>query len=531
MTSSLHVEPVPGLSAWWERHATAGAGLALPFDRAVAGGFAADRLGYAFASGYHEALRHLVPDLGTIPAALCATEDGGAHPKAIRTTLSGGRLNGAKSFVTLGDEAALLLVVASIGTDESGRNRLVVVRLPADRPGVVREPAPAVPFIPEVGHARLRLTDVEVPPDEVLPGDGYEDVLKPFRTIEDCHVHGALLGYLVQVGRHAGWPRTLVQELLHHLAALRDLAAAPPLAPGAHLALGGFFQSLGRLLDEVAPLWRSTSPDEQSRWERDRPLLGVAGTARAARLQAAWRAVGDDAAGAVTSSPPARIVPVREGYDRWAAIYDEEDNALVRLEERHLPPLLDVAELRGRAVLDVGCGTGRHAVRLAQAGADVTAVDISEGMLARARAKAGALPVRFLVHDLTQPLPLPDATFDLVLSCLVLEHIADVDAFLAELARVCRPGGAVVLSAMHPAMMLRGVSARFIDPETRARTCPQSHPQQLADYVMAALRAGLTLTHLGEHAVDDALIAASPRAARYRGWPMLALLRLRRAVR
>ena len=96
---------------------------------------------------------------------------------------------------------------------------------------------------------------------------------------------------------------------------------------------------------------------------------------------------------------------------------------------------------------------------------------------------------------------------------------------------MCRPSGAVVLSAMHPAMMLRGVSARFTDPETRARTSPQSHPQQLADYVMAALRAGLTLTHLGEHSVDDSLIAASPRAARYRGWPMLALLRLRRELR
>jgi ubiquinone/menaquinone biosynthesis C-methylase UbiE len=220
------------------------------------------------------------------------------------------------------------------------------------------------------------------------------------------------------------------------------------------------------------------------------------------------------------------IVPTREGYDRWAPLYDREDNPLITLEGRHIAALL--GEVAGRDVLDVGCGTGRHAIPLARAGARVTAVDFSAGMLGEADAKARAegLSARFLVHDLHQPLPFPDQAFDLVLCCLVLEHISALDPFVADLGRVCRPLGRVVLSAMHPAMFLTGASARFTDPVTGDWVHPQSHRQGLADYVMAASRAGLAIRAMSEHAVDDELIARSPRAERYRGWPMLVLMQL-----
>ena len=209
----------------------------------------------------------------------------------------------------------------------------------------------------------------------------------------------------------------------------------------------------------------------------------------------------------MTSAPPDQpepeILPTREGYDRWAAIYDDEDNPLIRLEERFLPGVL--GDLRGLAVVDLGCGTGRHAVAAAAAGARVTAVDFSAAMLARARAKAGAEAVRFVVHDLQRPLPFDDGAFDVALSCLVLEHIADLDAFFREVRRICKAGGRAVLTAMHPAMMLRGITARFADPATVRDVRPRSYANQLSDYVMAA---------------------TTPRAQRYLGWPLLVVMRL-----
>jgi malonyl-CoA O-methyltransferase len=128
------------------------------------------------------------------------------------------------------------------------------------------------------------------------------------------------------------------------------------------------------------------------------------------------------------------IVPTDIGYNRWAEVYDGEDNPLVLLEEMHIAPL--IGNGAGIAVADIGCGTGRHAIRLAAAGAKVSALDFSQGMLVRARAKPGANSVRFISHDLAQRFPLESGSFDCVLCCLVLDHIADLKGFFAELNRI-----------------------------------------------------------------------------------------------
>jgi ubiquinone/menaquinone biosynthesis C-methylase UbiE len=226
-----------------------------------------------------------------------------------------------------------------------------------------------------------------------------------------------------------------------------------------------------------------------------------------------------------TETGDADVVPTDIGYNRWAEVYDTENNPLVLLEETHLTPL--IGNVSGLAVADIGCGTGRHAIRLALAGARVTALDFSEGMLDRARAKPGAEAVRFISHDLTQAFPLESASFDRVLCCLVLDHIADLKGFFRELGRICKPTGCIVISVMHPAMMLRGVQARFVEPVSGRRIYPQSQPNQLSNYVMAAIHAGLQVEHLSEHAVGPELAAASPRAAKYLGWPLLLLMRLK----
>ena len=219
-------------------------------------------------------------------------------------------------------------------------------------------------------------------------------------------------------------------------------------------------------------------------------------------------------------------LPTREGYDRWAEIYDAEDNPLIALEEPLVAALL--GDVRGLSVADIGCGTGRHALRLAAAGAALTALDFSDRMLDKAQGKPGADGIRFIAHDLAAWLPLPHAAFDRVLCCLVADHVEDLCSLFGELARVCRPDGAVVFSVMHPAMMLRGLQARFTDPLTGRETRPRSYPHLIADYVTAATRAGLHIAHISEHAADESLAQRCPRAAKYVAWPLLFLMQLTR---
>lgn len=222
-----------------------------------------------------------------------------------------------------------------------------------------------------------------------------------------------------------------------------------------------------------------------------------------------------------------KVLPTREGYDRWAATYDTMGNWLLDLEEPEVDRALgDAAELD---LLDVGTGTGRHAIRLAAAGARVTALDFSDAMLAKARAKPGADRVRWMTHDADAALPFPDGTFDRVLSALVLEHIppATLVPFFPELGRVTRPDGRIVVTAMHPAMFLKGISANFHDEEGEIR--PRSYVATLSDYVMGALNAGLAVMTLSEHSVDESLAARNERARKWLDWPALFVMTLRRA--
>jgi malonyl-CoA O-methyltransferase len=219
------------------------------------------------------------------------------------------------------------------------------------------------------------------------------------------------------------------------------------------------------------------------------------------------------------------LASVRHGYDRWAEVYDDDANPLIALEEPHIRQA--IGDVRGLSVLDVGCGTGRHSTWLAEAGANVTAIDFSQGMLDRARRKPEASIIRFVVHDITQPLPFKDSSFDIVISGLVLEHIHDLTKFFDEIRRVTRLRGRAIISAMHPAMFLRGSQARFTDPTSGQIVQPGSVNHPLGKMIMTTLQAGFSLEEVEEYAPDPTLAARFARAEKYIGWPMLVILQLR----
>jgi ubiquinone/menaquinone biosynthesis C-methylase UbiE len=133
-----------------------------------------------------------------------------------------------------------------------------------------------------------------------------------------------------------------------------------------------------------------------------------------------------------------------EKYDQW---FETPIGGLVRKYESAL-----IREMlqpgAGEFILDAGCGTGVFTHDLLTAGAKVTGLDLSFPMLRRAGKKAGAYPFRMVQGDLRR-LPFAGNSFDKVISVTAIEFIDDAQAAVAELFRVVRPGGWIVVASLN----------------------------------------------------------------------------------
>ena len=222
------------------------------------------------------------------------TEPGGNSPRAIETRLvpragGGFTLSGHKRWSTMAPVASVLLVAAHEGVDETGRKRFKLVRVAAAAPGVTIQRMPPTKFIPEIPHAELRLTDVAVENEALLPGDGYADYVKRFRTVEDIHIHGAVLGYFLGAARRFAFPDTVIERAVSAIVATRVLAALDSDAAETHVALAGTLARDANLLEHSDAHWEKSEPAERDCWRRDRQGFGsVAGELREARRRRAW---------------------------------------------------------------------------------------------------------------------------------------------------------------------------------------------------------------------------------------------------
>ena len=298
-SGSLDETPQPSLMDWkghWDQFCDI---WKSPADRAITGGYLADRLAYAFAAGYFSALQRLVPNLPEKSiSAFCVSEKGGGHPRAVKTSLESyasdtdaaksWKINGTKTFVTCAKEVEILLIAASVGADDNGRNQIQMVQVPRDTAGLDINPRENMSFIPEVSHGTVELRNVVISESQILPGDGYSDYVRPFGIIEDIHILAANTGYLLRLAQLNDWPQNISAEILAILTSARNLSDADPKSPDTQITLAGLQSLMRNQLIRIEPHWGKTSADTQSRWERDRALFSMGHQAKDKRLQSAW---------------------------------------------------------------------------------------------------------------------------------------------------------------------------------------------------------------------------------------------------
>lgn len=185
---------------------------------------------------------------------------------------------------------------------------------------------------------------------------------------------------------------------------------------------------------------------------------------------------------------------VQKAYNAWAAQYDTNDNKTRDLEGLALQAVLKNFSVD--ACLEIGCGTGKNTAWLMTKAAHVTAVDLSEEMLAKAKQKISAPQVVFQQADITRDWNFAGGPFSLVTFSLVLEHIENLEAVFQKTAAVTAPGAYVYIGELHPFKQYTGSKARFeTEAGVQVVTCFNHH---LTDFTGAAKKHGFALLDVEE---------------------------------
>ena len=215
--------------------------------------------------------------------------------------------------------------------------------------------------------------------------------------------------------------------------------------------------------------------------------------------------------------------------------------------EEQILPLLAVHVPPGASVLDVGCGEGQVGRLLArERDAVVVGVDGAAAQVAEARRRGGLAGV---VRGAATLLPVRPASVDVVVACLVLEHVADLDAALDEAAAVLGDGGRFLVVLNHPIVQTPGsgwVDDHLVDPPEQywqlgpylaeRSTVEQVgpgvfitfHHRPLSRYLNAARARGLVLDHLAEPPPPPGFLELAPEFAEQSSMPRLLFLRFAR---
>ena len=190
---------------------------------------------------------------------------------------------------------------------------------------------------------------------------------------------------------------------------------------------------------------------------------------------------------------------VQHAYNIWAEQYDTNTNKTRDLEAVSLRTTL--ANIKFDHCLEIGCGTGKNTEWLIKKAKQVTAIDISREMLAKAKQKINADNVKFVQADITTDWAFVNIQYDLVTFSLVLEHIENLQDIFKKVSNVSRPNGIVYIGELHPFKQYTGTKARFdTDEGQQIVTCFNHH---ISDFTLSAKNNGFEIIQIEEYFDDD----------------------------
>jgi len=202
-----------------------------------------------------------------------------------------------------------------------------------------------------------------------------------------------------------------------------------------------------------------------------------------------------------------RPVASANDYDSFAEAYTAETEANLINGYYMRPAILDLAgDVAGRRILDAGCGSGPFSAALRDRGAVVTGLDSSARMLELARLRLGP-SADLRLADLGNPLPFGDGAFDDVVAALVLHYLQEWTAPLAELRRVLKPGGRLIVAVDHP------FAVNIMHREAGRKPDYFATYNHTAEWTMGGRTARMSFWHRPLHAMTDAFTAAGFRIA------------------
>jgi ubiquinone/menaquinone biosynthesis C-methylase UbiE len=189
----------------------------------------------------------------------------------------------------------------------------------------------------------------------------------------------------------------------------------------------------------------------------------------------------------------------KQAYNSWASQYDTNENKTRDLEAKALRNMLSTISFK--SCLEIGCGTGKNTEWLIQKAEHITAVDLSEEMLFKAKEKIHSTNVEFRQADINGEWNFTEKSFDLVTFSLILEHIENLDHVFKEAYKKLNAGGYLYIGELHPFKQYTGSKARFETGD--GLQIVQCYNHHVSDFTQSAKKYGLKLTELDEYFDDD----------------------------